>query len=135
MGWNGLNYDYDEGVRLARALVREYASEEYSAGYIQRRQRLREAFRNYRTSTSAARAYLKRLVELHAEKCRSGSTESRRRHNTFVLAYITDRKFTPKEIARMQRISVRVVWRDLNHVLDVMMIYAFGVFLCHCRRL
>lgn len=27
----------------------------------------------------------------------------------------------------MQRISVRVVWRDLNHVLDVMMIYAFGV--------
>lgn len=72
--------------------------------------------------------YLKRPVELHTEECRiRGSTESRRRHNAFVLVYITDQKHTPKEIARMQRLTPRAVWKDLNHVLDEMMLLAFGV--------
>ena len=117
-----------EGIHALNSLFAEYASEEYATGYMQRRQWLRSAFRNYRSSSPEEQGYLKRLVEMHTEECRiRGSTESRRRHNAFVLAYITDRKHTPKEIARMQRLTQRAVWKDLNHVLDEMMLLAFGV--------
>lgn len=117
-----------EGTQVLNSLFAEYASEEYVTRYTQRRQWLRSAFRNYRSSSPEEQRYLKRLVELHTEECRiRGSTESRRRHNAFVLAYITDRKHTPKEIARMQRITPRMVWKDLNFVLDDMMVFAFGV--------
>lgn len=129
---NTMNYDFDttvqEGIQAVNSLFSEYASEEYATRYMQRRQWIRSAFRNYRSSSPEEQGYLKRLVELHTEQCRiRGSTESRRRHNAFVLAYITDRKHTPKEIARMQRLTPRAVWKDLNHVFDDMMILAFGV--------
>ncbi len=117
-----------ERTQVLNSLFAEYASEEYVTGYMQRRQWLRSAFRNYRSSSPKKQRYLKRLVELHTEECRiRGSTESRRRHNAFVLAYITDRKHTPKEIAMMQRLTQRAIWKDLNHVLDEMMLLAFGV--------
>lgn len=117
-----------DGTQELNVLFDEYTSREYAAGYMQRRQWLRSAFRNYRSSSPEEQGYLKRLVELHTEGCRiRGSTESRRRHNAFVLAYITDRKHTPKEIARMQRLTQRAIWKDLNHVLDEMMLLAFGV--------
>ena len=127
-----MNYDFDttvqEGIQAVSSLFSEYASAEYATGYMQRRQWLRNAFRNYRSSSPEDQCYLKLLVELHTEECRiSGSTESRRRHNAFVLAYITDRKYTPKEIAMIQRITPRMVWKDLNYVLDDMMVFAFGV--------
>lgn len=127
-----MNHNLDitvlEGTQVLNSLFAEYASEEYVTRYTQQRQWLRSAFRNYRSSSPEEQRYLKRLVELHTEECRiRGSTESRRRHNAFVLAYITDRKHTPKEIARMQRLTPRAVWKDLNHVIDDMMILAFGV--------
>lgn len=127
-----MNYDFDttaqKGIQAVNSLLAEYASEEYATGYMRRRQWLRSAFRNYRSSSPEEQCYLKQLVELHTEDCRiMGSTESRRRHNAFVLTYITDRKHTPKEIARMQRITPRMVWKDLNSVLDDMMVFAFGV--------
>ena len=127
-----MNYDFDttvqEGTQVLNSLFAEYASEEYVTRYTRQHQWLRSAFRNYRSSSPEEQRYLKRLVELHTEECRiRGSTESRRRHNAFVLAYITDRKYTPKEIARIQRITPRMVWKDLNLVLDDLMVLAFGV--------
>lgn len=117
-----------EGARVLNSFFAEYPSEEYAEAYIQRRQGLRNAFRNYRTASPEGQKYLKQLLELHTEQCRIyGSTESRRRHNTFVLAYMTTQKYTPKEIARTQRITTRAVWKDLNHVLDDLMVLVFGV--------
>lgn len=117
-----------EGIRELNSFFAEYNGEKYVAGYMHRHQWLRSAFRNYRSSSPEVQGYLKRLVELHTEECRArGSAESRRRHNAFVLTYITDQKYTPKEIARMQRITTRAVWKDLNHVFDDMMLLAFGV--------
>ena len=117
-----------EEARVLNSFFSEYPSEEYAEAYIQRRQGLRNAFRNYRTASPEGQKYLKQLVELHTEQCRIyGSTESRRRHNTFILVYMANRKYTLKEIAKMQRITTRAVWKDLNHVFDDIMILAFGV--------
>lgn len=129
---NTMNYDFNttvqEGIQAVNSLFSEYASENYAAAYIQRRHWLRNAFRNYRSSSPEEQCYLKQLVELHTEDCRiMGSAESQRRHNAFVLTYITDRKYTPKEVAMIQRITPRMVWKDLNHVFDDMMILAYGV--------
>lgn len=106
----------------------EYNSDGYAARYMWRRKWLRDAFRNYHLSSIEEQGYLKRLVEIHTKECRSrGNTECRRRHNTFVLVYIAERRYTAKEIAAIQGITQRAVWKDVNHVLDDMMLLAFGV--------
>lgn len=116
-GWDALN-----------ELFSRYESEEYATEYLFRRQRLRGAFKSYRSLDPEAQSLLKRLMEAHTAQCRiNGGVECKRRHNTFVLTYIADWKFSPKEIARLQGITLRVVYKDLNHVLDDLMVLAFGV--------
>lgn len=116
-GWDALN-----------ELFSRYESEEYATEYLFRRRGLRGAFKSYRSLEPEAQSLLKRLMEAHTAQCRiNGGGECKRRHNTFVLTYIADWKFSPKEIARLQGITLRVVYKDLNHVLDDLMVLAFGV--------
>lgn len=116
-GWDALNEQFSR-----------YESKEYAAEYLYRWQRLRGAFKSYRTLESEAQKFLKNLIEIHTTQCRiNGGGECKRRHNTFVLTYIADRKFSPKEIARLQGVTLRAVYKDLNHVLDDLMVLAFGV--------
>lgn len=127
-----MNIDYETMLRPAWKAMNElfsrYETEEYAAEYLRRRQRLREAFRNYRILDPEAQGFLKELMEIHTTQSRiNGSSECKRRHNTFVLTYIAERKSSTKEIARMQGITLRAVYKDLNHVLDDLMVLAFGV--------
>ena len=126
--------DLDDGVMLQAGrhalceLFSRYASEEYAAEYLYRRQGLRDAFKNYRTMDPEVQSFLKELMEAHATQSRiNGGAECKRRHNTFVLTYIADRKISAKEIARMQGITLRAVYKDLNHVFDNLMVLAYGV--------
>ena len=126
-----MDIDYDAILRPSwdamNELFSQYESEEYAAEYLCRRQRLRDAFKNYRSLDPKAQSLLKKLLEAHTTQCRKGGAECKRRHNTFVLTYIADRKFSPKEIAKLQGITLRAVYKDLNHVLDDLMVLAFGV--------
>jgi len=127
-----MDFDYETMLRpgwdALDELFSRYESEEYAAEYLCRQQLLRGAFKNYRSLDPKAQSYLKRLMESHTAQCRiNGGTEGKRRHNTFVLTYITDRIFSPKEIARLQGITLRAMYKDLNHVLDDLMVLAFGV--------
>lgn len=127
-----MDIDYEAMLRPGRDAMNElfsrYESEEYAAEYQCRRQRLRGAFKNYRSLDPEAQSLLKKLMEVHTTQCRiNGDAECKRRHNTFVLTYIAGRKLSPKEIARLQGITLRAVYKDLNHVLDDLMVLAFGV--------
>lgn len=127
-----MDIDYEAMLRPSwdamNELFSKYESKEYAAEYLCRRQRLRGAFKNYRTLDPEAQSFLKKLIEAHTTQCRiNGGGECKRRHNTFVLTYIADWKFSPKEIARLQGITLRAVYKDLNHVLDDLMVLAFGV--------
>lgn len=95
--------------------------------YEKRRKNLREAFRNMRLmeANSPSRIWLESLMsksKLYAEKT---GREYPRRHNTFVQYFITDG--SDRMISRQQRINVRTVYKDLEHVLDKMMIFAYGI--------
>lgn len=116
-----------DGCSAIKALFDEYSSEKYAAEYMHRRRWLRNAFKNYRSASSEVQSYLGGLVEQHA-KCRTiGNAEYERRHNAFVMMYITERMYSTKKIARMQNITIRTLWNDLNRVLDDLMLLAFGV--------
>lgn len=115
------------GSKLLYSLVVEYETSQYEADYLQRRQCLRELFAGYRTATPELKKYLSRLVDCHTKNCRGiEALEIRRRHNTFVLRFIAERKYTHKEIARIQGVTLRQVYKDLNCVLDDLMVLAFG---------
>lgn len=108
--------------------LRQYAMINCSVDYEQRRQWLRELTANYRLTDGDNRIFVDQLVELHASLClESEADEYRRRHNSFLMAYITDRKYSYKEIASIQGITRRTVGKDIDHVLDDMMLLAFGV--------
>ncbi len=98
---------------------------EYIDTYNQMRTILRTEFLNYRSAPPEKRQFLWDLMEKH--KLQSFGAEDRRRHNSFVLMYLTEQKFSPKEIAQIQRIRERTFWKDLNHVLDDLMVLAFGI--------
>ena len=107
------------------AMIRENGRIEYATTYSQMRDLLRNAFRNYRSASPEEKKMLSGLLEKH--KLQSFSTEDRRRHNSFVLMYLTDQKFSPKEVAQIQGIRERTFWKDLNHVFDDLMVLAFGI--------
>ena len=127
-----MDIDYEAMLRPSwnamNELFSQYESKEYADEYLCRRQRLQGAFKNYRTLDPEAQNILKKLIEAHTTQCRiNGGGECKRRHNTFVLTYIADRKLYPKEIARLQGITLRAMYKDLNHVLDDLMVLAFGI--------
>lgn len=103
-------------------------SEEYRNQYDSLRQDLRDRFRKYRSSPPQDRATLDSMIGSHAAFCLlQNDATARRRHNSFVLMYITDRNYSISQIAKIQGTTSRNVSRDLNHVLDDLMILAFGI--------
>lgn len=121
-----MDFDTAEMDSLS-SIMAEYETPEYADAYLQRRQQLRNIFASYRSATPEQKERLNDLVKRHTENCHTTeNSEIRRRHNTFVLRYIADRQYTPKEIARIQGITVRTVYKDLNRVLDDMMVLVFG---------
>lgn len=115
-------------ISAAPDTLRKYAKTNCVADYEQRRQWLRELTANYRSACGDHKAFVTQLVELHEQLCRGfGADEYRRRHNSFVMAYITDRSYSYKEIASIQGITHRTVGKDIDHVLDDFMLLAFGV--------
>lgn len=115
-------------ISAAPDTLRKYAKTNCVADYEQRRQWLRELTANYRSACGDHKAFVTQLVELHEQLCLGfGADEYGRRHNTFLMAYVTDRKYSYKEIASIQGITRRTVGKDIDHVLDDMMLLAFGV--------
>ena len=95
--------------------------------YKLKREQLREAFKNMRhmEENSPSRIWLESLInksKLYAEKT---GREYPRRHNTFVQFFITDG--TDRMVSWYQRINRRTVYKDIDHVLDKMMIFAYGI--------
>lgn len=114
-------------ISAAPGNLQQYAMKHCSADYAQRRQWLRDMTASYRSTDGDDQAFISQLVEIHAALCLEfEADEYRRRHNTFLMAYITDRKYSYKEIASIQGITHRTVGKDIDHVLDDLMILAFG---------
>lgn len=115
-------------ISAAPSDLRQYALAHCPDDYAQRRQWLRDMTANYRSTDGENHAFIAQLVELHASLCMEAEAdEHRRRHNSFLMAYITNRKYSYKEIASIQGITRRTVGKDIDHVLDDMMLLAFGI--------
>jgi hypothetical protein len=95
--------------------------------YRQKRKQLREAFSNMRhmEEGSPVRIWLESLIRKHMLYAEKTGREYPRRHNTFVQFFVADG--TDRMVSRYQRINLRTVYKDIDHVLDRMMVFAYGI--------
>lgn len=114
--------------RLLGTAILGLSSAEYLSEWKLLRKGLRNIFRKYHTSTPAVKKELEHLIELHAEMCRiRKDAESKRRHNSFVLMYMADSTWSLSQIAQLHSMTRRAAAKDLDHVLDDLMILAYGI--------
>lgn len=105
---------------------RWYDTDEYLDHYEANRAVLRAKFEAYRSATGEEKEIMDRLLSAHAALSkRVGKQEAQRRHNSFVLRYVAGAGI--KEIACHMRVSPSTTCRDISHVFDDMMVFAFGV--------
>lgn len=99
----------------------------YGQIQIEIREKLRRMFLKYNTLESLSRERLDKLVFQHKQYCsNSRNTSHIRQHNTFAIYYIND--IPPKRVAVGQGINCRTVFKDLDAVLDRMMIFLLGFY-------
>lgn len=109
--------------REAIELLKTFGLEDYE----DKRETLRKAFENIRflKKERPLRIWLESLImksKIYAEK---NIHEYPRQHNTFIQYYVMH--LDSRKISRNQMINQRTVFRDLEHVLDKMMIFAYGL--------
>lgn len=99
----------------------------YAPLQIEIRKGLRRMFLKYNTLDTSNRERLDRLITQHKQYCnKSRNTSYMRQHNTFVLFYING--ISLRQVSRMQAINIRTACKDLNAVLDRMIIYLLGFY-------
>lgn len=129
-GENGTTKTIRRNAMLAAApkALQQYAVLNCAGNYEQRREWLRELTCNYRVSCGDDRKFIDQLVVTHSLLCLEfEADEYRRRHNSFVMARISEQAYSLSEIASIQGITRRTVGKDIDHVLDDMMLLAFGI--------
>lgn len=117
-----------EGQHLLCTTMLRNNSAEYQTMYELLRKELRNAFRNYRASSPSERRIMEQLIGSHAKLCIiQKDVAAKRRHNSFVLMYMANEDYSLTQIAQLQGITRRTVGKDIDHVLDDMMLFAFGI--------
>ena|GEM_PF-7118846 len=113
----------DPKRKKAIELLESYGLEDYD----QKREELRNAFlhMHHLDENSPLRKWLENLLKksmIYGQN--SSDTTYIRRHNTFVKYYVI--RLSRKLIPRQQTISKRTVHKDIDFILDKMMIFAYG---------
>lgn len=113
----------DPKRKKAIELLESYGLEDYD----QKREALRNAFlhMHHIDENSPLRKWLESLIKksmIYGQNSRD--INYIRKHNTFVKNYVL--RVPQKLIARQQIINTRTVYRDIDFILDKMMIFAYG---------
>ena len=96
--------------------------------YEEQREHLEKLFSSYRylQDGDPLCQWIDRWISLHEEFCRCSRSEIYiRQHNVFVRVYILG-SHDSKAVARLNHTSRRTAQRDINTVLDRLMILIFG---------
>lgn len=127
--FEGEFYTHLEGndAQVIAEMFHEMDNWPYAQIQFEVRQKIKRMFSKYSLLDTLSRKRLDKLIIQHMQYCsNSGNTSYVRQHNTFVLHYINGISF--RKVSRGQGICFRTVFKDIDAVLDRMMIYLFGFY-------
>lgn len=117
----------NNNTQIVMGMISEIENWPHAALQNRIKQNLRKMFQSYHTLKTSQRSRLDQLIIQHKDFClREGNETITRRHNTFVFHYISG--ISCKNIASFQEMHYRTVNKDLDYVLDRMMIFLFGFY-------
>ena len=91
------------------------------------KQNLRKMFQSYNALKSPQRSRLDQLIIRHRDYClRESNDQYIREHNSFILHYVNG--MSTKNTALSQVLSRRTVYKDIDAVLDRMLVYMLGFY-------
>ncbi len=71
---------------------------------------------------------IERAVELYQLECEnSGSEESKRRFRELSMMYLEEKQYTVKEIAEIENLDEKTVYKDLGIARSIMSVYLLGM--------
>jgi len=120
-----LSLDYAEQI------LNEIFEEPEECNYTGQKARIRKSLLKllgqYETLGASTRAFLDKLLSQHKEYCLKMHNSSWvRQHNSFVLYYI--KGMSGRRVAFEQSIQHRTVYKDIDAVLDRMLIFLLGFY-------
>lgn len=71
---------------------------------------------------------IENAMRLYKEECdRSSSAEEKRRYRAIMAMYIDDEAMTVQEIAAVEKVSEKTVYRDIGIAYQILAIYLYGI--------
>lgn len=71
---------------------------------------------------------IEKATEMYREECeKSGSEEAKRRYRELEMMYLADDVHTVSEIAEMEKISEKTVYKDIGMACAIVSVYLFGM--------
>jgi len=95
-----------------------------------KRQWLKNLFKSYRfmKTDHPVRLWLDSIISLHQEYCTRGDYEHLiRQHNSFVMFYMTEKKYSLNQVARMNNVVPRTICRNIVLGINRLLVFTFGI--------
>lgn len=71
---------------------------------------------------------IEKATEMYREECeKSGSEEAKRRYRELSMMYLEENTYTVQEIAEIENISDKTVYKDLGIACGIVSVYLFGI--------
>lgn len=70
---------------------------------------------------------IEKAAELYEIECSSGSEEAQRRFKELSMMYLDEQLYTVEEIAELENISTKTVYKDLGIACNIMSVYLLGI--------
>ncbi len=71
---------------------------------------------------------IEKATEMYWEECeKSGSEEAKRRYRELSMMYLEEKAYTVQEIAEIENISDKTVYKDLGIACGIVSVYLFGI--------
>lgn len=71
---------------------------------------------------------IEKATEMYREECeKSGSEEAKRRYRELSMMYLEEKTYTVQEIAEIENISDKTVYKDLGIACGIVSVYLFGI--------
>lgn len=71
---------------------------------------------------------IEKATEMYKNECEmSGSEEAQRRYRELSMLYLDDRKYTVQEIAKIEKVSDKTVYKDMGIACKIIAVYLLGI--------
>lgn len=122
----GIEFTDDEKIELRWAFIRDFMGSDFDG--IAKAEDSIKAFENKRNRDTFEVQTIERALSLYRREAdRSSSEEFKRRHRELCAMYVDEEERTIGEIAEMESVSEKIVYRDIRIACGILAVYLLGM--------